>query len=406
MTCRGRARGDLPVLWALTAPGAAQKMRLCVFGQGVDDPFTLDVANDIKIMDIKPGLQAEGVAIPRANMVLCTCLFGTGAAREPYAGERLDAMALVSTLDPPHAIFVVDSRPSGPPPDNSLVATGAPGGGSHGTAALGSGSALAAAGGGGGARPAPAARALTEVAGPAFEGEAREVLRAIMPQLCPWATDITDLVSRTLDLEVEEQSGEADIFCYLRETSAASLESVPERGLRVVEPGTGAAASAPPAAALDLPAGQRFSPFARQDGPLKYFLAEATCALEHRGRFNKLAQLDGLMEFIKQRWMDRTGREVTDITSIIGAAGLVFTAGEMKGDRKSILDKCCQMVRRDGGPNITRLVQAGRFFVMVLDKSQTPVTFIARETEKMRQRMERMAEDVAAHVVRLLRGAR
>ena len=245
-------------------------------------------------------------------------------------------------------------------------------------------------------KPKSVASSFTDVCGPVFEGEARDRLRDIMASngLCPWATQGTLLVSRKLD--GDDGKHEADIFCYIGDSSTAPLEPEADVGLRVVEPWTGLM-PLPPVSPLELPAGSRFSPDSKAAGPLKYFVAEASCTKRYDERLGKLRQLEGLLDHMVRRWQDRTAIDVSDITAIIGVGGLVFSAGNER--RKAVLDASCAMVARNAGPFVKRLVQAGRFFVLVLDKSQSPLTFVTRETEKMRIQLETIPEEVAQHLI-------
>lgn len=215
-------------------------------------------------------------------------------------------------------------------------------------------------------------RSVTEFAGPAFQAEAITALHNIMGDLCSWLADRVVLQSR--DLDSGGDSRNADVFGYIKEENQLPCSSVSGGGLRVLELVPAAAAVAPVAVG----AGQRFSPYEpTRMGPHKYFLAEAYSGELDDRRLSKLVQLETLMGFTKQRWEDRTGDAVPDITAIIGVAGLVFSAG--LEPRIKVLNRVCAMVKEDAGPLTQRLMQAGRFFVMVLDKSQMPNSGFQRQ---------------------------
>ena len=213
---------------------------------------------------------------------------------------------------------------------------------------------------------------MTEFAGPAFQAEAIPALHNIMGDLCPWLADRVVLQSR--DLDSGGNTRNADVFGYIKEGTQLPCSSVPGGGLRVLELAPAAAAVAPVAVG----AGQRFSPYEpTRMGPHKYFLAEAYSGELDDRRLSKLVQLETLMGFTKQRWEDRTGNAVPDITAIIGVAGLVFSPG--MEPRATVLSRACAMVEANARPLTRRLMQAGRYFVMVLDKSQMPNTGFQRE---------------------------
>jgi hypothetical protein len=214
---------------------------------------------------------------------------------------------------------------------------------------------------------------VTAFAGPTFQAEATVALQHILKNLCPWLAQPSELQYRDIENE-HGMSRDADIFCYVKETTQGQCQSVPTKGLRVVT----AAPARPAAPPLALPAGQRFSPYdASRTGPQKYFLAEAYCGQSDVTREEKLVQLETLIAFTIRRWADRTGRAVGDITSIIGVAGLVLAAGEES--RPAALSLAVTAAKDHAGPLVKRLMQAGRFFVLVLEKAQMPNTSFPRE---------------------------
>jgi hypothetical protein len=104
-----------------------------------------------------------------------------------------------------------------------------------------------------------------------FEHEAREVLGAIFREACPWATDASRLLSRTLDRDGNAR--EADVMCYVEGDTLGPCVGLPISGVSVVAPA--AHTEAPPLPAAALRADARFSPTdASRLGPHKYFLAE------------------------------------------------------------------------------------------------------------------------------------
>ena len=242
----------------------------------------------------------------------------------------------------------------------------------------------------------------------------RVAIGQIMRELCPWIEDHSPLQARNLDRGGDRR--QADIFCYVSEASPAASASVATSGLRVLQPDATVGAL-PAAPARPVPAGQRFSPQnAAWTGPQKYFLAEAYSGENGMTRLRKLRLLESLVGFTVSRWLDRQGAAIppagatahgaaaADVTSVIGTAGLVFSASSDR--RMAVLDEACTMVQANAGPHVRRLVQAGRFFVMVLDRSQTPMTSMARaqvamqeEQRLQRQLLASIPEEVAALVM-------
>ncbi len=120
-------------------------------------------------------------------------------------------------------------------------------------------------------------------------------------------------------------------------------------------------------------------------GPHKYFLAEVYSGHSVKAWAEKVVQLETLCDRLKFRWQDQHSLEhsgvevlppVTDVTQVVGAAALVFFAGD--GSRLQVLKLAQGEVARTAAqcPNLARLAAAGRLVVLVLDKSQAPSTFV------------------------------
>ena len=117
-------------------------------------------------------------------------------------------------------------------------------------------------------------------------------------------------------------------------------------------------------------------------GPHKYFLAEVYSGQSTEVWAEKFEQLEGLCRHVLGRWQDRHPGEplATDVTQVVGAAALVFSAGDCS--RLELLGRAEAQVAasvqaRPSGA-LARLAAAGRLIVLVLDKSQTPATFFQR----------------------------
>lgn len=255
------------------------------------------------------------------------------------------------------------------------------------------------------------ARALSvsEVAGPMFEHEAREALGAIFREACPWATDASRLLSRTLDRDGNAR--EADVMCYVEGDALGPCVAVPDSGVAVVVP---VADAAPPLPAVALRADVRFSPAdATRVGPHKYFIAEVYSGANEKTMVAKVRQLETLCEFLRARWADQHGSEgaadgapaVDDASQLLGAVALVFSAGE--APRRLVQSQALDLVSRTAvGANLARLRAAGRLLVVVLDKTQSPATFFQRAVAAELGRLATIPEDVDAvrGEVRGLRG--
>ena len=240
-----------------------------------------------------------------------------------------------------------------------------------------------------------AALSITEVVGPMFEHEAREVLSTVFREVCPWAHDHSALLSRTLDRDGNAR--EADVMCYIEGDSLGPCTPAPVHGV-VVAGFSADAQKAAPVPAVFLPATTRFSPTdATRCGPHKYFLAEVYSGANEARMADKVQQLETLCDFLKNRWVDQhaDGDPVADITALVGAAALVYSAGE--APRRAILGSVQSIVERAArGPNLLRLLRARRLLVVVLDKTQSPTTYFQRSMASEIGRLSTIPEAMKA----------
>ena len=234
--------------------------------------------------------------------------------------------------------------------------------------------------------------------GPTFEGEARVALTSCLREVCPWLDDHSPILTRVLDRGGNAR--EADIMCYVLGDSLAPCRPLATSGVAVVSPVVAPAAEAAvvPLPAVVLPAGVAFSPtYASCDtrGGCKYFIAEAYSGASRRG--DKVLQLETVLGFLLQRWADQPGHStvpVGDVTSIIGAAALVFCAGDVP--RRDALDDAVSLVRRIVAttrvPHLSRLCDVGRLLVVMLSSQQCPHTFFQRAVGSQLERLASIPE--------------
>jgi hypothetical protein len=240
---------------------------------------------------------------------------------------------------------------------------------------------------------------VSEAAGPTFEQEAREAVGALFRELCPWASDHSPLLSRTLDRDGNMR--EADLMCYVQGDTQLPCVALAGHGACLAEMHCPALPALPP---MPLPAGRRFSPTdAMRKGPHKYFLAEAYSGHQKEVQKDKVVQLETLCERLMGRWQDQQSGvvglpPVTDITQVVGAAALIFSAGD--GPRLEVLKGAQERVSRCAAqcPNLARLAAAGRLLVIVLDKAQAPGTFFQRSVGAHLDRLRSIPEELAGVV--------
>lgn len=241
-------------------------------------------------------------------------------------------------------------------------------------------------------------RSYQTVVGPTFEGEARSVLGSIFREVCPWATSNSDIISRMLDRDGNSREG--DLMCYLEGDTLGPCTALPSHGVRVVEVAPPNVA-VPPLPAIELPASTQFSPTdLAHRGPHKYFIGESYSGADRARMREKVAQLETLCGILQQRWeaQHEGARPVEDLTEVVGAAALVFSAGD--SGRRVVLGEAVELVSRNAGQHLRRLIAASRLFVVMLDKGQSPLTVFQRATvaalETSARQMAALSGDVAA----------
>jgi hypothetical protein len=183
------------------------------------------------------------------------------------------------------------------------------------------------------------------------------------------------------------------VLCYVEGDSLGPCLSSRVHGIEVIEP----PAIEPPLPPVAIPADRRFLPTdATREGPHKYFLAEAYSGANESVMIDKVVQLETLCAFLRSRWAEQhPGEGVTDVTELIGAAALIFSSGD--APRRAALTLAVALVQRTAatGPVLSRLMRAGRLLVVILDKSQSPLTYFQRAIASRLERLDSVPEGIA-----------
>ena len=227
--------------------------------------------------------------------------------------------------------------------------------------------------------------------GPTFEAEARDAVGSAIRSVCPWLTDHGAILSRTLDRR--NNSREGDIMCYGRGDTLGACVASADLGVSIVGVAGGTEAddglqAIPALPAVELPVGIQFSPTdASRIGPdpYKYIILETYSGTNVNKIKAKTQQLNSLLGHMMSRWGEQHGHaplgDDKDITSIVGAAGLVLCA--LDEDRGEVLKREVARVHRRIWSDTTlvhlrRLARSGRLLVMVLCDKQCPATYNQR----------------------------
>ena len=223
---------------------------------------------------------------------------------------------------------------------------------------------------------------VSVVVGPIFESEARTAVGNVFRGVCPWFTSSSPITTR-LDLALGDESRQADLFAYCDGDTFEACSEATEAGIYVVWPegGNSISESALPAAAI--PSITRFSPAdTSRRGPHKYFVGEAYSGTDPQRRREKVWQLETEVEFLMRRFAERSGLNIVDATSIIGAAAIIFPATKRSPRRQQVPDML-QLVRNNAGLHLQRLSRAGRLLLVLLSLDQAPQTAAQRDTTSL-----------------------
>jgi len=222
--------------------------------------------------------------------------------------------------------------------------------------------------------------AVSEVVGPLFENEARLAISQVLREFCPWFDSSSPITTR-FEMVFQDEKRQADLFSYCSGDSLVPCSDVPEAGVYIVWPDPSLlVVTNPPLPAAAIKGDANFSPAdSSRLGPHKYFVGEAYSGVDVRRRREKVHQLETEVEFLKRRFADRSGISITDPTSIVGAAAVVFPV-EKGSQRSSQVNVMLQLVREYAGPNLMRLASAGRFLLVLLSADQIPQTTAQRDT--------------------------
>jgi len=185
-----------------------------------------------------------------------------------------------------------------------------------------------------------------------------------------------------------DEKRQADLFSYCAGDSLAPCSAAPEAGVYVVWPDPSLPAVVEPAlSAAAIGVGAGFSPAdSSRFGPHKYFVGEAYSGTDVRRRCDKVRQLETEVEFLMRRFADRSGLPISDPTSVIGAAAVVFPA-ERSSQRSSQVGGVLELVRENAGPLLKRLARAGRLLLVLLSADQAPQTAAQRDTTLLLRQM-------------------
>ena len=237
--------------------------------------------------------------------------------------------------------------------------------------------------------------AVSEVVGPLFESEARLAVGQALREVCPWFASSSPITTR-FEMTFGAETRQADLFSYCDGDSLAPCSAAPEAGVYIVWPDASLSAVVEPALpAAAIGAGVRFSPAdSSRLGPHKYFVGEAYSGSNGRRRCEKVHQLETEVEFLLRRFADRSGLHISDATSVIGAAAVVFPA-EKGSHLGSQVGGVLQLVRENAGPHLMRLARAGRLLLVLLRADQAPQTAAQRDTTLLLREM-RKAQNLLA----------
>ena len=117
----------------------------------------------------------------------------------------------------------------------------------------------------------------------------------------------------------------------------------------------------------------------------KYVIGETYSGSSNFKIMKKVDHLEQTIEKVLDRHEKNSSLERKDTTSVVGAALLAYSCGSES--RKAAAKKFLKMVskRLDSGktPNLWRLAEARRLYVVVLSQRESPYSAIQRETGRL-----------------------
>ena len=331
--------------------------------------------------------------------------------------SSIKALADVGVLAGSCLLAQLLEPPAAAPGGGSNAAAAAGGGGGFGgfgskaeAAAAGGGSSDIDGGGSDGDDLAPVAspdgKAVSSVVGPIFESEARVALSQVLREVCPWFVSSSPITTR-YEMALGGVTRQADLFCYCTGDSLAPCSGAPEAGVYLVWPDDSPSIVQEPALpAAAIGDGDRFSPAdPSRLGPHKYFVGEVYSGTATSRRRDKVEQLETEVLFLMRRLADRSGLLISDATSVIGAAAIVFPV-KKGSQRSSQVPGVLQLVRKYTGPHLKRLARAGRLLLVLLSTDQAPQSAAQRDTttllQHLRKEQMRQAQQVDRQLAMIL----
>lgn len=243
---------------------------------------------------------------------------------------------------------------------------------------------------------------VSEVIGPLFENEARVAMGQIFREVCPWFTS-SSIITTRFEMSLNEEKRQADLFAYCSGDTLEPCLSAHEAGVYLVWPDASIESVTFQAqTAVDIIKSAQFSPAdTSRLGPHKYFVGEAYSGTVTLRRQEKVLQLESEVEFLMRRLADRNNLQITDITSVIGAAAIVFPT-EKGSYRSTQVGPTLKLIRENSGPHLKRLASAGRFLLVLLSADQAPLTAAQRDTTLLLRQMRESQNMQAKQINKLL----
>ena len=235
--------------------------------------------------------------------------------------------------------------------------------------------------------PRSGRKSVSELVAPIFEREVNDHLTNHFSHSLPQCGLSNDFRTR----EIEGRYAlEIDSFGYISHDSLEFGVDSPGSGISVIEPNgctRAKAAAAPPAKLTGSPGAKERS---LETTVEKYVIGETYSGQKHIKIKTKVQELEEKVHKMVERFKGINASYSGDVTSVVGAALLAYSCGSM--NRKDAAGKFSRIIlstlAEDLMPNLWRLAQARRLYLVVLSASDSPNSTAHRETYSLMEGMD------------------
>lgn len=234
--------------------------------------------------------------------------------------------------------------------------------------------------------PRSGRKSVSDLVAPIFEGEVNYHLTNHLSHSLPQC-GLSDF--RTREIEGCDAL-EIDSFGYMSHDSLEFGVDSPGSGISVIEPNgctRAKAVAAPPGKLTGSPGAMERSLETKVE---KYVIGETYSGQRETKIKEKVEELEAKIHKMVERFKGLNTSYSGDVTSVVGATLLAYSCGPMK--RKDAARKFSRIIlstlTEDSMPNLWRLAQARRLYLVVMSANDSPNSTAHRETYSLMEGMD------------------